>query len=186
MRKLIVFNNVTVDGYFTDKNNDMSWAHTSDPEWDAFTAENAKGDAEFLFGRVTYQMMAGFWPTPFAKENYPDVAKGMNENPKTVFSKTMEKADWQNTRLVRDNLVEEVKKMKDKAGSDILIFGSGTVVSQLTDAGLIDEYQVVVHPLALGGGRTMFEGIKQKLKLKLKNSRSFKNGNVLHYYEPVK
>src|SRR5258705_8643530 len=116
MRKLIVFNNVTVDGYFTDKNNDMSWAHTNDPEWNQFTAENAKGDAEFLFGRKTYEMMASFWPTPFAIENYPDVAKGMNDNRKTVFSKTMDKAEWQNTRIAKGSLSEEVKKMKDGPG----------------------------------------------------------------------
>jgi dihydrofolate reductase len=186
MRKLIVFNNITVDGYFTDKNNDMSWAHTSDPEWDKFTAENAKSDAAFLFGRVTYEMMAGFWPTPFAIENYPDVAKGMNDNPKIVFSKTINKPGWQNSRVVKGDLIEEVKKIKNETGSDILIFGSGTIVSQLTDAGLIDEYQIVVHPLVLGSGRTMFEGMKNKVKLKLTNQRSFKNGNMLLYYQLAK
>jgi len=186
MRQLIVFNNTTLDGYFTDKNNDMSWAHTSDPEWDAFTAENAKGEAEFLFGRITYEMMASFWPTPFAMQNYPDVAKGMNDNPKIVFSKTMDKAKWQNTRIAKGSLNEEVKKMKDGPGSDMLIFGSGTIVSQLTDAGLIDEYQIVIHPLVLGSGRTMFDGVKEKIKLKLTKQRSFKNGNILLYYHPVK
>src|SRR6266487_2088532 len=105
MRKLIVFNNITLDGYFTDKNNDMSWAHTNDPEWNEFTSQNAKGEAEFLFGRITYDMMASFWPTPFAMESFPDVARAMNEMPKVVFSKTMDKADWKNTKLVKGNLV---------------------------------------------------------------------------------
>jgi dihydrofolate reductase len=186
MRKLIVFNNTTLDGYFTDKNNDMSWAHTSDPEWDAFTAENAKGKAEFLFGRITYEMMASFWPTPFAMENYPDVAKGMNDNPKIVFSKTLDKAEWQNSKLVKGNLTDEVKKLKEGSGSDILIFGSGAIVSQLTDAGLIDEYQIVIHPLVLGSGRTMFDGVKEKVKLKRIKERGFKNGNILLYYQLVK
>jgi dihydrofolate reductase len=185
MRKIIVFNNITLDGYFTDKNNDMSWAHTDDPEWNEFTAQNAKGEAELLFGRVTYEMMAGFWPSDFAKENYPDVAKGMNRLPKIVFSRTLEKADWENTRLIKADLIGEVKKLKNDPGPDIMIFGSGTIVSQLTGGGLIDEYQVVIHPLVLGSGRTMFEGLRQKINLKKLGERSFKNGNMLINYQPA-
>ena len=186
MRKLIVFNSVTADGYFTDKNNDMSWAHRQgDPEWNGFVAENAKSGGELVFGRVTYEMMKSFWPTPMAAEQFPDVAKGMNELPKVVFSRTMTEATWNNTRLIKGDIENEVRKLKDESGDQLVVMGSGTIVSQLTQAGLVDEYQMVLNPLVLGEGRTMFEGVTNKLPLKLTNTRTFKNGNVLLTYEPA-
>src|SRR5881275_1885693 len=103
MRKLLVFNNVSLDGYFKDQNGDMSWAHNQDPEWQSFASENASGGAggELLFGRVTYEMMLRFWPTPQAQQSLPVVAERMNNSPKIVFSKTLEHANWNNTRLVK-------------------------------------------------------------------------------------
>jgi dihydrofolate reductase len=187
MRKLIVFNHVTLDGYFVDKNGDMSWAKADhqDAEWNAFVAENASGGGVLVFGRITYELMAGFWPTPFAIENMPDVAKGMNSMPKVVFSRTLEQASWNNTTLVKDDLAAEIRKMKQKPGEGMAILGSGSIVSQLAQEGLIDEYQFVVNPVVLGQGRTMFEGVKEKLSLKLTKSRAFRNGNVLLCYEPM-
>lgn len=185
MRKLMVFNSVTADGYFTDNNGDMSWAHKQDPEWNDFVAENSKSGGELLFGRVTYDLMVSFWPTPMAAQQFPDVAKQMNELPKVVFSRTMTKAEWNNTRLIKGDLVEEVRKLKEEDGDHLVLMGSGTIVSQLTQAGLIDEYQMVLNPIVLGEGRTMFEGIKNKLNLKLTGTRTFKNGNVLLTYQPA-
>jgi dihydrofolate reductase len=186
LRKLIVFNSVTADGYFTDKNNDMSWAHRQgDPEWNDFVAENAKSGGELVFGRVTYQMMESFWPTPMAAQQFPDVARGMNELPKVVFSKTLDKASWNNTRLIKGDLANEVRKLKAESGDQLVVMGSGTIVSQLAQAGLIDEYQMVLNPIILGEGRTMFEGVEDKVPLKLTNTRTFKNGNVLLNYEPA-
>ena len=185
MRRLIVFNSVSADGYFTDKNGDMSWAHKQDPEWNTFVAENAKSGGELVFGRVTYEMMASFWPTPMAAQQFPDVAKGMNELPKIVFSKTMDKPSWNNTRLIKDDLENEVRKLKAEAGDQLVVMGSGTIVSQLTQAGLVDEYEMVLNPIVLGEGRTMFEGVKDKRTLRLTNTRPFKNGNVLLTYEPA-
>jgi dihydrofolate reductase len=182
MRRLTVFNNLSLDGYIADENGDMSWAHRRDPEWDAFTSENASGEAELLFGRVTYELMAGFWPTPQALEAMPDVARAMNDMPKVVFSRTLEKPAWQNTRLVKDDLAGEVRRMKAGAGPGLLIMGSGSIVSQLTDAGLIDEYQVVVHPVVLGKGRGMFD-VREKARLAFKKARTFGNGNVVLWYE---
>ena len=184
MRKLIVFNSVTADGYFTDKKGDMSWAHKQDPEWNDFVAENSKSGGELVFGRVTYDMMASFWPTPMAAQQFPEVAKQMNELPKVVFSRKMEKAEWNNTRLIKGDLENEVRKLKAEAGDQLVVMGSGTIVSQLTQFGLVDQYQMVVNPIFLGEGRTMFEGVKTKLNLKLTNTRAFKNGNVLLNYEP--
>ena len=185
MRKLLVFNSITADGYFTDKNGDMSWAHRpSDPEWDEFVAGNAQSGGELLFGRVTYEMMASFWPTPVAAKQFPEVAEGMNNSPKVVFSRTMDQATWQNTRLIKGNLTEEVRKLKEESGDHLVIMGSGSIISQLALENLIDEYQMVVNPIVLGAGRTMFDGINEKLKLKLTNTRAFGNGNVLLTYEP--
>jgi dihydrofolate reductase len=185
MPRVLVFNQVSLDGYFTDKKGDMSWAHKDDPEWNAFASENAKGGGVLLFGRKTYEMMASFWPTPAALEQMPAVAEGMNNLPKVVFSRTLDKATWKNTKLVKGDLVAEVRKMKKAPGGDMVILGSGTIVSQLTQAGLIDEYQFVVDPIVLGQGRTLFEGVKDKLNLKRTNARTFGNGNVVLTYQPA-
>jgi len=185
MPRVVVFNQVSLDGYFTDRNGDMSWAHKDDPEWTAFASENAKGGGTLLFGRKTYEMMASFWPTKAALEQMPAVAQGMNEMQKVVFSRTLDKATWKNTKLVKGDLVAEVRKMKKAPGTDMVILGSGTIVSQLTQAGLIDEYQFVVDPIVLGDGRTLFEGVKDKLNLKRTNARTFGNGNVVLTYQPA-
>ena len=186
MARVSVFNHVSLDGYFTDQNGDMSWAHRGDdPEWNAFAAENAKGGGVMLFGRVTYEMMASYWPTPAALEQYPIVAERMNNGAKVVFSRTLDKATWKNTKLVKSDLAGEVRKMKKAPGGDMVIMGSGTIVSQLAQAGLIDEYQVVVNPIVLGQGRTLFDGLKNKVNLKRTKSRAFGNGNVFVVYEPA-
>jgi dihydrofolate reductase len=184
MRSLSVFNNMSLDGFIADAHGDMQWAHRQDPEWLAFTSENASGEATFLFGRVTYQMMAGFWPTPAARQAMPDVAKSMNGSQKVVFSRTLKQADWENTRLLQGSLEAEVRKLKQETGPNLLIMGSGSIVAQLTQARLIDTYQVIVQPVVLGGGKSMFAGVKDRLNLKLKNSRPFSNGNVVLWYEP--
>jgi len=187
MRKLVVFNHVSLDGYFVDSTGSMSWAKagTKDAEWNAFVAENAKGDSPLLFGRVTYELMASFWPTPMADQHDPVVAERMNKLPKVVFSKTLDKASWSNTRLVKGDMVAEIRKMKKEPGEDMVILGSGSIVSQLAQEGLIDAYQVVVNPIVLGKGRTMFDGVKEKLNLKLTKTRVFGNGNVFLCYEPA-
>lgn len=186
MRRLCVFNHVSLDGYFVDANDDMSWAKAdpNDAEWNAFVTENASGESMLLFGRVTYEMMANFWPSPMAAEMMPVVAERMNNLPKIVFSRTMNKASWNNTKLVKGDLAAEVRTMKKESGPDMVILGSGSIVAQLSQEGLIDEYQIVVNPLALGKGRTMFEGVKEKLGLTLTRTRTFGNGNVFLCYEP--
>ena len=183
MRKISMFNQVSVDGYFVDATGDMSWARRDDPEWMDFAAQNASGDAELVFGRITCEMMAGFWPTPQAMQMLPAVARKMNESPKIVFSRTLESASWNNTRVIKGDIVAQMRELKKKTGPGMTILGSGTIVSQFAQAGLIDDYQIVTIPIVLGGGRTMFDGVKQKLRLKLTNSRIFKNGNVLLCYE---
>jgi dihydrofolate reductase len=183
MAKLAVFNSVSLDGYFTGSNGDLSWAHRqADPEWDAFVESNASGGGRLLFGRVTYEMMNSFWPTEQAMKSYPVVAARMNEAQKIVFSRTLDKASWNNTRLMKGDMAAEVRTLKQEPGEGMVILGSGSVVSQLAPEGLIDEYQFVIVPVVLGTGRTMFDGMKEKLPLKLISSRAFANGNVFLRY----
>ena len=185
MARVLVFNSITTDGYFTDARGDMSWAHQGgdDPEWQAFVAGNASGaGGQLLFGRKTYEMMASFWPTPAARRQMPEVAEGMNAMAKVVFSRTLNEAAWQSTRLVKSDPAAEVRRMK-KDGPDMVVLGSGSIVSLLTQAGLVDEYQMVVCPTILGSGRTMFEGVTQPPDLKLTSSRAFRNGKVVLTYE---
>ncbi|HEU5262831.1 MAG TPA: dihydrofolate reductase family protein [Gemmatimonadales bacterium] len=187
MRKLVVFNQVTLDGYFADVRGDMSWAHkdANDAEWNAFLAENASGGGVLLFGRITYELMASYWPTPQALTNAPVVAERMNGMQKVVFSRTLDKASWQNTTLVNGDIVAAVRRMKNEPGPGMAILGSGSIVSQLTQVGLIDEYQLVVNPIVLGKGKSMFDGFTGRLLLKLTQTRTFGNGNVLLCYEPM-
>jgi dihydrofolate reductase len=186
MRKIKVFNNISLDGYFVDGNGDMSWAHQGmdDPDFRAFVQDNASNaDGELLFGRVTYEMMASYWPTEFAAANDPVVAATMNEIGKIAFSNSLDRADWNNTRLVGGDAVTVVRELKSEVGGDIVIFGSGRLVAPLAAAGLIDEYQFVVVPVVLGSGRTLFEGVSGSIALRLTQTRAFGNGNVVLWYE---
>jgi dihydrofolate reductase len=181
MQKLLVFNSVSLDGYFTGKGGDLSWAHAGadDPEWKAFVGQNAGGNGTLLMGRKTYEMMAGYWPTPAARQNDPKVADGMNTLPKVVFSRSMETAAWSHTRVVKSDPAAEVRRLKQEDGGGLTVLGSGTIVSLLAAADLVDEYQVVLTPVVLGEGRTMFEGLANRRGLALLQARPFRNGRVV-------
>ncbi len=184
MRKVTVFNLITVDGYFSGKGGDISW-HKVDEEFQELAEQASNSGNTLLFGRVTYELMAGYWPTDEAIRNDPVVAAGMNKAEKVVFSRTLKKVNWNNTRLVKNDLLSEVRSLKQQSGKDLTVLGSGSIVSQLAGAGLIDEYQILLNPVVLGAGKTMFQGIKEKIDLRLTKTRVFKNGNVLLCYEPI-
>jgi dihydrofolate reductase len=185
MGRLVVFNLVSADGFFVDAEGDMSWAHNqaSDPEWDGFVKGNARDGSTLVFGRKTWEMMAAWWPTPEARRSDPVVAERMNAMKKVVFSRTLRKADWSNTVLVKTDPAAEVRRLK-AAGEDMAVMGSGSIVSLLARDGLIDELQLVVVPLVVGSGRTLFERLGRRLALRLTGARAFMNGNVLLTYEP--
>jgi len=184
MRRIVVFNLISLDGYIAGPDGDISW-HNVDAEFNDFAIENVSAGNTLLFGRVTYELMANYWPTPNAAKDDPVVAEGMNASLKVVFSRTLDKVDWENTRLVKGDLLSEVRKLKQESGTNMAVLGSGSIVSQLAQAGLVDEYRIMVNPVVLGKGKTMFEGVRDKLHLKLTKSRVFGNGNVLLYYEPA-
>lgn len=185
MRKLAAFMNVTLNGYFTDADGDMSWAHAQDEEFNSFVAENARDGGELLMGRVTYDMMAAWWPSPAAAQMMPDVARGMNRMPKWVASRTLKTAAWANAQVLQGDLEDAVRRLKMASGPDIAILGSGSIVMQLAEIGLLDEIQIVVNPVALGAGRTFLEGVTGRLEFELAGSRVFANGKVFLRYSPV-
>jgi len=186
MTKLSAFNNISLDGYFSGKNGEFAWAKSHmDPEFNAFVAGNSQLGGTIVLGRITYQLMASYWPTPQAMKSDPVVADGMNKAPKIVFSRTLSSASWNNTRLVKTDPVAEIRRLKKESSADMVILGSGSIVSQLAQAGLIDEFQVVVNPVVLGEGRTMFDGLKHSVGLKLTRNRVFPSGNAFLCYEPA-
>ena len=184
MRKLITFNFITLDGYYKGPADDISWNKHSREE-NEYAEEGAQSDSILVFGRVTYEMMAGYWPSSHALQNNKVVAEGMNKAEKIVFSKTLSKADWNNSRVLKGNPVDEIKNLKQTPGKNMTILGSGSIITQLADHGLIDEYQVMINPLALGSGTPLFSGIKRQLNLKLTKTQPFKGGTVLLCYQPV-
>lgn len=184
MRKVSVFNNVSIDGYYTDMNNDLSWAHAGgdDPELIEFTKGNAQGKNALVLGRVTYDVMAASWPTPQMMERMPEIAKGMNDAPKYVFSRTMDSAKWSNTTVLKGDPAAEISKIKQSAGPDLTILGSGTIVALLAKAGLIDEVQLMVCPVVLGSGKSQFAGVTGNPTWTLSRSKLFKSGRAFLAY----
>ena len=182
MRKIIVFNNITLDGYFSGPKGEYDW-FIQDPELARQSQETQGSVDTFMFGRVTYDIMSSFWPTPAAKAANPAFADILNNAKKIVFSRSLKKADWQKTEIVDSIGEAEIRKLKQAPGANIMIFGSGSIVNQLTDLGLIDEYQLVLNPVALGKGIPMFKDLQKKAGLKLLEAKPFKSGIVLLRYK---
>ena len=185
MRKIIVFENVTLDGFMAGPNGELDWA-IQDDEVTQNSKEGNDSIDTFLFGRVTYDMMASFWPTPTGKSANPVFADALNNTPKIVFSTTLKKADWQNTEVVQELTKDEILKLKQLPGENMMIFGSGTLVEQLTKLGLIDEYQLMLNPIVLGKGKPLFKDTTGRINLTLVQTKTFKSGIVLLQYQPAK
>ena len=173
---------VTLDGYFEGSNQSIEW-HNVDDEFNQFAIEQLENADILLFGRVTYDLMAGYWPSTGATNDDPIVAHKMNTISKIVFSKTMVTANWENTRLIKENIQEEVTLLKNQPGKDIYIFGSADLASTLREMNLIDEYRILVNPVVIGNGKPLFANINHTLKLNLLHIKRFNSGNVLLYYE---
>jgi dihydrofolate reductase len=182
MRKIIFFNMVTLDGCFAGPNGELDW-HNTGADFNTFAIEQLHSVDTILFGRKTYQLMENYWPTATAITNDPVVAGLMNNTAKIVFSKTLDKAGWNNTRLVKDNIVAELTKLQQQPGKDLIIFGSANLSSTLINHGLIDEFRLMVNPLILGKGQTLFTGIQPACKLRLIKATPFEAGNVLLFYK---
>jgi dihydrofolate reductase len=183
MRKIVMLNRVSLDGFFAGPDGDIDW-FIHDFNVDAAAHEMMEPDT-ILFGRLTYQMFEDYWPAvgkdPNASAEARNTSRELDEMTKIVFSNSLGNVSWDNSTLVKGDIVETVTKLKEADGPDITIFGSGTIVQQLTEASLIDEYIFIVTPVILGTGQRLFNDCTI-LSLKLAESRSFPSGNVLNHY----
>lgn len=179
MTTLSAFMFISIDGYYKDKTDSMAW-HEHTGEGNSFSIEGLSSGNTLLFGRKTYEQMYSFWPTPMAKELYPEVAEGMNSAKKIVVSNTLRSAEWSNTRLIGKKWLEEIKLIKMK--ENITILGSGSLIPQLVDSNLLDNITLLIDPIALGAGTPIFKNVKSHLNLKLTETRTFANGAMLAFY----
>ncbi len=186
MRRIIWFNMISLDGFFEGPNREIDWHHVDD-EFNKFAIDQLNSLDTLLFGRVTYEMMASYWPTEAAINDDPIVASKMNSITKVVYSTTLDDADWSNSTLIKQDIIRQTARLKEQPGRDMAIFGSAILGNALLDAGLIDEIRLMVNPVLLRKGRPLFSDGKQgRLNLNLLKSRPFNNGNVMLFYHPVK
>jgi dihydrofolate reductase len=181
MRKILFFMMVTANGLYERGPWDIGW-HNTDDEFNEYAMEQLDLVDTLLFGRATYEGMVSYWPTQEAITSDPIVAGKMNALPKIVVSRTLERAEWNNTRVVRDPA--EIAALKSGPGKDLLLIGSSDLATSLAPLGLIDEYRLMVNPIALGGGKPVLIGLAGDLALRLLGTRTFKNDNVLLRYAP--
>lgn len=185
MAKLFLFMNVSLDGYIADHNHDTAIFHHRDHEFEAFQQKGGQGAGTILLGRKTYAIMQQFWPTPMATQMSPEVAAYMNTTPKLVVSHTAFTPEWENTTVISSDVVEQLRRYKTEAAEDIIILGSNNLCVTLLPAGLIDEVQLVLNPVVLGGGTPLFAGLPQATELTLKDTRRFQSGKLLLVYAPT-
>ncbi len=192
MRRILVSNMVTLDGYFTGPSSTEDWQidwHMVSDDFFKYADELSASADMHLYGRVTYEGMKSYWTSDDAVTNDAVVAEQMNATPKLVVSTTLDTVDWgkwNNATLLKGNVGEEIAKLKQQPGKDIVIFGSGKLVSSLTQLGLIDEYWLFTVPLILGGGKPLFAGITAPIKLKVVRNAVLSTGVVMTAYAPDK
>jgi dihydrofolate reductase len=183
VRRLYSFLMVTLDGFYEGPNQEFDF-WTTDEEFNRFAAAQLHDSDLLIFGRATYEGMAGYWPTQGAREDDPVIAELMNAMPKVVVSTTLASADWNNTTVVGANVAEELSKRKRQPGKDLAVLGSPRLTLSLIGMGLLDELRVMVSPVAIGDGRSLFRSSDHRLRLRLLQSRTFDSGNVLLTYQP--
>ena len=187
LRKIIVTTWITLDGFLAGPNGEMDWVMV-DQEMGQYEVDLVSSADTLIFGRITYESFAGSWPhvaeNPSVSEGEKEYALKLNSMRKIVFSKSLEKVEWNNSQLMKEVLPEEIAKMKQEPGKDMVIYGSASIVQTFTNLGLIDEYQLLVHPVVLGSGKSLFEGIEKPAHLRLSQTKSFPSGVIGLYYTP--
>ena len=183
MRKVVASPFTSLDGFMSGPQGEIEWnSPYFDEEMASFVKDILEGLDTLLFGRVTYEWFAQFWPNEGVQQD-PGHAGLMNSLPKIVFSKTLEKAEWNNSRIVRDHVVEEMNRLKQQEGKHMVIDGSPTLIHSFTSLGLIDEFLIRLHPVTLGRGVPLFE---QAVKLSLLEARPLRSGVVILRYQVLK
>jgi dihydrofolate reductase len=185
MSKLILFNMVTVDGFFEGPDRELDW-HNVDGEFNEYAKEQLNSAGTLIFGRLTYEIMAAWWPTPEGLKDDPVIAQKMNSLPKLVFSRTLDVAAWENTTIIKEKFEQKIKHLKQETTKDIFIMGSAELASSFRRLNLIDEYRIIINPLLMGKGNPLFKEWNTRLKLRLVRVKEFKSGNVLLCYVPDK
>lgn len=175
MRKTFLFMMVSLDGYFEGNDHDLSW-HNVDEEFVQFADAQLDEADTLVFGRKTYEMMAAYWPNETDEDS---TAVRMNTLPKVVFSRSTLTPAWEHT-VASTDLVATINQLKLQAGKDIAVLGSSQLGREMLEAGLLDEVRIMVNPVLIGSGSTLFEGLSKKLTLT--STRTFKSGNVLLTY----
>jgi dihydrofolate reductase len=187
MRKIIVSEMISTDGFFVDQNGEIDW-HVVDEEFNQYAIDLLNTLDTILFGRVTYQLFESYWPSaavsPSTSKSDLQIANRINDINKVVFSKSLRRVGWKNVMLLDELVPAEIREMKQKPGKDMVVYGSGTIVSTLARQGLIDEYRFFVAPVILGTGKTLFKDVTERQRLKLVTARTFASGNVLLHYVP--
>jgi dihydrofolate reductase len=178
MRKLTAFVFTTLNGYYKGTGGDLDW-HSNGAEEIEFAQHKLQEGNTLLFGRKTFGMMKNFWVTPMAYELFPAVALRINQTEKLVCSNTLKVTDWANTTILNGDVVAKIKALKETEGSDITLMGSGSLVRQLAQEGLIDAFELMIDPVVLGKGETLFEGLDSELNLQLTDARLFRESGVL-------
>ena len=178
MRKVIASNLMSLDGFFEGPNNELDW-FVLDEQFFDYSRNLLRSVDTILFGRATYEHMARYWPLAPPDE----IADKMNGLSKIVFSRTLKAVSWSHSRLVQGDAAEEIVRLKQLAGEDMVVLGSASLASSLLQAGLISEYRVIVNPILIGRGRPLFGDIKQRLKLKLSGTQCFGSGTVVLSYQ---
>ncbi|RUS46091.1 dihydrofolate reductase family protein [Cohnella sp. AR92] len=186
MRKLVLFMHVSLDGYALDSNGGLEWIPYNE-ELEKYAEEVVAEVGSPVYGRTTYQMMESYWPTvlddPNATKHELEHADWVQHVKKIVISGTMDKAEWNNTVLIKNNIAEQIKALKEQPGKNLVIFGSPGAAKTLLELGLIDEFLLTICPVVLGSGKSVFDGGVEKIKLKLLSSRTFKSGIIATRYE---
>jgi dihydrofolate reductase len=182
MAKLNSFTFMSLNGFYKGMDEDIQW-HQHGKEEAEYSVESLKTGNTLLFGRKTYEMMKSFWPTQMAFDTYPEVADLMNKAEKLVVSSSVTSADWNNTKIIHNNLVENIERLKLTHKNDITILGSGSLLRQLSEANLIDAYQIMIDPVFIATGQPILDNINRNINLKLKKSRVLNSGTILLFYE---
>lgn len=178
MCKLTSFTFITLNGFYKAMNDDTSWHHHGEESAEFSRTSSGSGNL-LLFGRKTYEMMYSFWPSPMAAQLFPEVARNMNKAEKLVASRSLTDVAWNNSSLLKGDLMETIMKLKSSPGNDITILGSGSIVTQLSNAGLIDTYQLMIDPIAIPEGVNLFSGIHHNVKLHLSDVNHLKKDGVV-------
>jgi dihydrofolate reductase len=183
VKKVICQMSVSLDGYIEGSEHELDW-HLVDDDFNAYAVEMLRASDVLIMGRRTYDLMAGYWPT--AEGNDTGVKDLMNGKPKLVFSRTLEKVGWQNSRLASGTISDEVARLKQSPGDGLIPVGGSDLAASFLEEGLLDELRVILTPVLIGGGKTFVDAIKKRHPLRLLSTRAFKSGNVALIYEPIR